>query len=188
MDHSIEDRTVQLTFDLLVSPDTRLPLVADELLIAIDLRSSFGSRRNREFGYGIDGDDRSRNFRQPVDHLSLYGIDLESEIMAMKNPPHPGRSLKENCLAPLYLNVTEAAKGLGVARHTLSRVLNGHAAGEGELVQCRILAALADLVRFGASAQRRMPDPGSRSSAISLGTQWRRSRTRLTDTLRYPRP
>ena len=48
--------------------------------------------------------------------------------MAMKNPPHPGRSIKENCLAPLGLNVTEAAKVLGVARHTLSRVLNGHAA------------------------------------------------------------
>jgi len=32
------------------------------------------------------------------------------------------------CLEPLGLSVTDAAKGLGVARHTLSRVLNGHAA------------------------------------------------------------
>ena len=48
--------------------------------------------------------------------------------MAMKNPPHPGRSIKESCLAPLGLSVTEAAKVLGIARHTLSRVLNGHAA------------------------------------------------------------
>ena len=46
--------------------------------------------------------------------------------MAMKNPPHPGRSIKENCLAPLGLTVTDAAKVLGVARHTLSRILNGH--------------------------------------------------------------
>ena len=46
----------------------------------------------------------------------------------MKNPPHLGRSIKENCLDPLGLNVTEAAKMLGVARHTLSRVLNGHVA------------------------------------------------------------
>ena len=45
----------------------------------------------------------------------------------MKNPSHPGRSIKENCLDPLGLNVTEAAKVLGVVRHTLSRVLNGHA-------------------------------------------------------------
>ncbi len=48
--------------------------------------------------------------------------------MTMNNPPHPGRSIRENCLIPLGLNVTEAAKVLGVARHTLSRVLNGHAA------------------------------------------------------------
>ncbi len=48
--------------------------------------------------------------------------------MAMKNPPHPGFSIRENCLDPLGLSVTEAAKVLGVARHTLSRVLNGHAA------------------------------------------------------------
>ncbi|MCE2466173.1 MAG: HigA family addiction module antidote protein [Dehalococcoidia bacterium] len=48
--------------------------------------------------------------------------------MAMKNPPHPGRSIREKRLDPLGLNVTEAAGVLGVARHTLSRVLNGHAA------------------------------------------------------------
>ena len=48
--------------------------------------------------------------------------------MAMNNPPHPGRSIRENCLEPLGLSVTEAARVLGVARHTLSRVLNGHAA------------------------------------------------------------
>ena len=47
--------------------------------------------------------------------------------MPMKNPPHPGRSIQNNCLEPLGLSVTDAAKGLGVARHTLSRVLNGHA-------------------------------------------------------------
>lgn len=48
--------------------------------------------------------------------------------MTMNSPPHPGHSIRENCLAPLGLNVTEAAKVLGVARHTLSRVLNGRAA------------------------------------------------------------
>ena len=47
--------------------------------------------------------------------------------MPMKNPPHPGLSVKENCQKPLGLSVTEAAGVLGVARHTLSRVLNGHA-------------------------------------------------------------
>ena len=48
--------------------------------------------------------------------------------MVMNYPPHPGRSIKENCLDALALNVTEGASVLGVARHTLSRVLNGHAA------------------------------------------------------------
>ncbi len=47
--------------------------------------------------------------------------------MPMKNPPHPGRSIKDACLDALNLNVTEGAKILGVARHTLSRVLHGHA-------------------------------------------------------------
>ena len=47
--------------------------------------------------------------------------------MAMKNPPHPGRSIKDACLDPLDLSVTEGAERLGVARHTLSRVINGHA-------------------------------------------------------------
>ena len=47
--------------------------------------------------------------------------------MPMTDPPHPGRGVRENCLEPLGLGVTEAARRLGVARHTLSRVLNGHA-------------------------------------------------------------
>ena len=53
--------------------------------------------------------------------------------MPMKNPPHPGRSIKENCLKPFGLSVTEAANVLGVARHTLSRVLNGRAAVSPEM-------------------------------------------------------
>ena len=43
----------------------------------------------------------------------------------MKNPPHPGHSIKDACLEPLGLSVTAGAKVLGVARHTLSRVING---------------------------------------------------------------
>jgi len=45
--------------------------------------------------------------------------------MLMHNPPHPGEVLKELCLEPLGLTVTEAAKGLGVSRKTLSAILNG---------------------------------------------------------------
>lgn len=53
--------------------------------------------------------------------------------MAMEKPPHPGHSIVENWLDPLRLNVTDAARVLGVARHTLSRVLNGHAAVSPEM-------------------------------------------------------
>lgn len=47
--------------------------------------------------------------------------------MPMKNPPHPGHSIKDACLDASGLNVTEGAAVLGVARHTLSRVLHGQA-------------------------------------------------------------
>ena len=46
----------------------------------------------------------------------------------MYNPPHPGLTLRDDVLPALGLSVTEAAKQLGVARVTLSRVLNGRAA------------------------------------------------------------
>ncbi len=47
--------------------------------------------------------------------------------MPMKKPRHPGTTIKNTCLQPLDLSVTAAAQHLGVARHTLSRVLNGAA-------------------------------------------------------------
>ena len=45
----------------------------------------------------------------------------------MHNPPHPGEIIRELCLEPLGLSVTDAAKALGVSRKTLSAVLNGRA-------------------------------------------------------------
>ena len=45
--------------------------------------------------------------------------------MLMHNPPHPGEVLKELCIEPLGLTVTETAKALGVSRKTLSAILNG---------------------------------------------------------------
>ncbi len=43
----------------------------------------------------------------------------------MKNHPHPGEMLREDVLVPLGLEVTEAAQRLGLARTTLSRLING---------------------------------------------------------------
>ena len=47
--------------------------------------------------------------------------------MAMKNPPHPGLSVKLDCLEPLGLSVTSAAQALGVGRQTLSNLINAKA-------------------------------------------------------------
>lgn len=52
----------------------------------------------------------------------------------MFNPPHPGQTLKEDVLPALGLTVTEAAEQLGVARVTLSRMINGHAAVSADMV------------------------------------------------------
>ena len=47
--------------------------------------------------------------------------------MPMKNHPHPGRIVRQDCLEPLGLNVTDAAKALGVARQTLNSLVNERA-------------------------------------------------------------
>ena len=74
--------------------------------------------------------------------------------MPMKNPPHPGLSVRHDCLEPLGLSVTEAAKKLGVSRKQLSAIVNGHAGispemairfdkafGGGASTWCRLQAA-----------------------------------------------
>ena len=47
--------------------------------------------------------------------------------MRMHNPPHPGEVLRQLCLEPLNLTVTDAARSLGVSRKALSGILNGRA-------------------------------------------------------------
>ncbi len=44
--------------------------------------------------------------------------------MPMKNPPHPGLSVRHDCLEPLGLSVTEAARYLRVSRKRLSDIVN----------------------------------------------------------------
>lgn len=45
--------------------------------------------------------------------------------MRMHNPPHPGEVLKELCIEPLDLTVTETAEALGVSQRALSALLDG---------------------------------------------------------------
>ena len=47
--------------------------------------------------------------------------------MTMKNPPHPGLSVRHDCIEALDLTITEAADVLGVTRQTLNNLVNGKA-------------------------------------------------------------
>ena len=47
--------------------------------------------------------------------------------MPMHNPPHPGASVRFDCLEPLGLSVTDGARVLGVSRKQLSALVNGRA-------------------------------------------------------------
>jgi antitoxin HigA-1 len=60
-------------------------------------------------------------------HLMSITRIITDHVHANVQSPHPGQVLRELCLEPLGLTVTEAAEGLGVTRKTLSAVLNGRA-------------------------------------------------------------
>ena len=47
--------------------------------------------------------------------------------MRMKTPPHPGRHIRHECLEPLGLTITAAARCLGVSRRQLSNIVNERA-------------------------------------------------------------
>ena len=66
--------------------------------------------------------------------------------MKMHNPPHPGEVLRELCLEPLGVSVSEAARALGVSRKTLSAILNGRAGISPEM-------AVRLSIAFGTSAE-----------------------------------
>ena len=48
-------------------------------------------------------------------------------MATMKNPPHPGRIVRQECIEPLGLTVTAAAKHLRVTRQALNNIVNGKA-------------------------------------------------------------
>ncbi|HXJ38657.1 MAG TPA: HigA family addiction module antitoxin [Bryobacteraceae bacterium] len=48
-----------------------------------------------------------------------------NKSMTMKNPPHPGLVVLQECIEPSGLNITQAAAALGVTRNTLSELANG---------------------------------------------------------------
>lgn len=46
------------------------------------------------------------------------------QAMTMKNPPHPGVVVLQECIEPSGLTITKAAATLGVTRNTLSELVN----------------------------------------------------------------
>src|ERR1700688_2097089 len=52
-------------------------------------------------------------------------IERAAKLMPMKNPPHPGTVVLQECIEPLGLTITQAAGALGVTRNTLSELVNG---------------------------------------------------------------
>jgi addiction module HigA family antidote len=44
--------------------------------------------------------------------------------MPMKNPAHPGELVRFDCLDPLGLSITDAAKALNVSRQALNNLVN----------------------------------------------------------------
>ncbi|MDF0672770.1 MAG: HigA family addiction module antitoxin [Nitrospira sp.] len=47
--------------------------------------------------------------------------------MLMKHPPHPGRIVRQECIEPLGITVTDAARHLRVTRQALNNLVNGRA-------------------------------------------------------------
>ncbi len=46
-------------------------------------------------------------------------------MMRMYHPPHPGEMIKGLWLDPMDINITDAARVMGVSRKTLSKIVNG---------------------------------------------------------------
>ena len=63
----------------------------------------------------------------PLRAQAKDNVRVVEQLAVMKNPPHPGEIIRDLCIKPLGLTVTQAAEGLGVTRKTLSLLLNGHA-------------------------------------------------------------
>ena len=67
-------------------------------------------------------------------------------MATMKNPPHPGRIVRQECIEPLGLTITAAANHLGVTRQALNNLVNGKAGISAEMA-IRLAAA------FGSSPE-----------------------------------
>lgn len=73
--------------------------------------------------------------------------------MQMKNPPHPGRIIRQECLEPYNLTVGQLADALGVSRTHMSQLLNGKASISPEMA-VRLSKAMGNNPDFWLRLQR----------------------------------
>lgn len=97
--------------------------------------------------------------------------------MPMFDPPHPGRLVRQDCLEPLNLTVTEGAKALGVTRQALNNLVNGKAG-----VSAEMAVRLATAFGGGAEAWLRM------QSSYDLAQVKKREREIVATVRPVPRP
>ena len=106
---------------------------------------------------------------RPRRRRRLPRLPLEGTAMLMHDPPHPGAFIRRQCLEPLGLAVTEAAKGLAVSRNTLCDAAqrparnfsrNGHPPLAGLRRQSGELVAAAVAIRSLAHAVGPRGGPG----------------------------
>ena len=71
----------------------------------------------------------------------------------MKNPPHPGLTVRHDCLEPLGLSVTAASGLLGVTRQALNNLVNGTAGISPEMA-VRLAKAFGSSPRVWLGLQR----------------------------------
>jgi addiction module HigA family antidote len=94
--------------------------------------------------------------------------------MPMKNPVHPGLIVRHDCIEPLNLTITAAAKVLGVTRQALNNV-----------VTCKSAISPEMAIRLSkASAVRRKHGSGCNSLTILLKPARRKAKSRCAASIR----
>jgi len=116
---SYEDhgKTYQRTFDGVARKLEQLHVDKDEDQISGDGHPGDNRHARQELHRAVS----QVMARHPIASITTEG----GWHMPMMNPPHPALSVRRDCLEPLGLSITEAAKRLGVSRKQLSDLVNG---------------------------------------------------------------
>jgi|SRR6516225_7368190 addiction module HigA family antidote len=85
----------------------------------------------------------------------------------MKNPPHPGLSVRHDCIEPLGLTITEAAEALGVTRQTLNNLVNGKSGISADMA-IRLDKAFGGGAETRLRLQMALHKPGAKSPRLTL--------------------